>query len=546
MKNQINPPPRFASDSAVELIHFFVRLAGLCAVLGLFAFLAFAIHPAHAAVTEAWVQRYHGPSTNSDNANAVAVDAHGNVVVTGASHNGTNWDYYTAKYAAADGTLLWEKRYNGPGNCYDEALAVALDGSGNVIVTGSSSGGQDCDDYYYTAKYAAADGALLWERGYGGPGNNDANAVAVDGSGNVVVTGRSYRVGSSYDYYTAKYAAANGALLWEQRYNGPANDYDVAVAVAVDGSGNVAVTGHSIGGGSSYDYYTAKYAAMDGALLWEKRYHGPSTNNDYANAVAMDGNGNVAVTGASHNGTNWDYYTAKYAAANGALLWEKRHNGPGNGYDEAYAVAVDAGGNVAVTGESESGGYYTAKYAAADGALLWEKHYHGPVNGNDSAFAVAVDGSGNVVVTGQSYNADGNRDCYTAKYAEADGVLLWEKRYNGPANGYDSAVGLALGPNGMVAVTGVSEAAPGSFVFDYATVVYWENLPAVSLARVPTGVRLRFPSVAGQSYQVLRAPTVTGPWSTNATFNAVTNGIIEYIDTNAPPGSAFYRTAAAP
>jgi len=64
----------------------------------------------------------------------------------------------------------------------------------------------------------------------------------VDGSGNVVVTGHSWDVGN-YDYLTVKYAAADGALLWEKRYNGPANDYDEARAVAVDGSGNVVVTG---------------------------------------------------------------------------------------------------------------------------------------------------------------------------------------------------------------------------------------------------------------------------------------------------------------
>ncbi|HXJ57964.1 MAG TPA: PQQ-binding-like beta-propeller repeat protein [Verrucomicrobiae bacterium] len=506
--------------------------------------------PAPAAVTEAWVQRYHGPSTNSDYANAVAVDASGNVVVTGSSDNGTNWDYYTAKYAAADGTLLWEKRYNGPVNGYDEALAVAVDGSGNVIVTGSSSstGFED----YYTAKYAAADGALLWEKRYNGPGSDedDAFAVAVDGSGNVVVTGQSYRVGSSYDYYTAKYAAADGGLLWEQRYNGPANGGDVATALAVDRGGNVVVTGQSYNG-TNADYYTAKYAATNGALLWEQRYNGPGNSNDFANAVAVDASGNVVVTGFSYNATNADYYTAKYAAADGALLWEQRYNGPANGDDRATAIATDASGNVVVTGASEGtnfSDYYTAKYAAPDGTLLWEKRYNGPANDEEQAVAVAVDANGNVVVTGSAARPDDDdgTDCYTAKYAAADGALLWEKRYHGPLYGYDSAVSLALGPNGMVAVTGYSDAATFSSVFDYATVVYRENLPAVSIALIPSGVRLRFPGVAGHSYEVLRAPAVTGPWSTNTTSIAITNGVIEYIDTNAPPGSAFYRTAAGP
>ena len=97
----------------------------------------------------------------------------------------------------------------------------------------------------------------------------------------------------------------------------------------------------------------------------------------------------------------------------------------------------------------------------------------------------------------------------------------------------------------MVAITGHPDAASFS-VFDYATVVYRENLPAVSIALIPSGVRLRYAGVAGHSYQVLRAPAVTGPWSTNAISIAITNSTIEYIDTIAPAGSAFYRTAAGP
>ena len=149
---------------------------------------------------------------------------------------------------------------------------------------------------------------------------------------------------------------------------------------------------------------------------------------------------------------------------------------------------------------------------------------------------MAVDGSGNVVVTGYSYNSAGNPDYYTAKYAAADGALLWQQRYNGPANGFDAPSSLALGPNGMVAVTGTSSS-------DYATVVYRESLPPVSIALVPAGVRLRFTGVPGESYTIQRAPTVTGMWSDLATLLAPASGLLEYHDTNAPPAQAFYRTA---
>ena len=484
------------------------------------------VNPAPPVAVVERVQRYHGPTNSNDAATAVAVDGSGNVVVTGHSFNGTNADYYTAKYAAADGALLWEKRYNDTVDQDDYAVAVAVDSSGNVVVTGQS----EYKDYY-TAKYAAADGALLWEKR-----NNDAygspTALAVDASGNVVVVGHSQGNG-----YTAKYAAADGALLWEKFILGPDSDnIATANAVAVDASGNVVVTGYIMDDENRSSSYTAKYEAADGSSLWENGFGYRSRSE----SVALDSSGNVVVTGWYYSA----FFTAKYEATTGALLWEVIFGVAGSG----TAVAVDGAGNVVITGRSSNGtndDFYTAKYAALDGALLWDQRYNGPANGNDAASAVAVDASGDVLVTGISHNGT-NDDYYTAKYGGSDGALLWEKRYNGPANGND-VVGsrrcLALGPNGMVAITGSSQ---GSFGSDFATVVYRENLPAVSIVRVPTGVRLRFPGVAGHSYQVLRAPAVTGPWSTNATLTAATNGLIEHLDTNAPPGSAFYRTATAP
>jgi outer membrane protein assembly factor BamB len=491
------------------LAHRLAGSASLWTALALLATLALGLRPAQAAVTEAWVQRYNGPANSNDFASAVAVDSSGNVVVTGSSYNQTNSDYYTAKYAAANGALLWERRYSGPANRDDFARSVIVDGSGNVVVTGTSYNGTNDD--YYTAKYAAADGALLWEKRYHGPTNCcAASAVAVDASGNVVVTSifEDFSVSDYAFSYTAKYAAADGAPLWEKYHISGGGE-----AVVVDGNGNVVVSGF---------YGTIKILA-DGT---EVRID----PGGYGGALAVDSTGNVVVM-------NIYGSTAKYAAADGALLWWKpSFFSNAVGYAKG---AVDGSGNVVVTGFFyhgflTDGDSYTAKYAAADGALLWERRYNGPANSNELANAVAVDGSGNVVVTGTSYNST-NSDYFTAKFAAADGALLWEKRYNGPANGYAGASSLALGPNGMVAVTGSSSG-------DFATVVYRDDVDPISIALVPTGVRLRFTGIPGRSYTIERAPSVTGPWTTLNTQIAPASGLLEFLDTALPPGSAFYRT----
>ena len=153
-----------------------------------------------------------------------------------------------------------------------------------------------------------------WAKRYNGPGNGDdrAWALALDGQGNVYVTGQSMGSGTDNDYATRKYSPS-GQLLWAKRYNGPANSDDSAWALALDSQGNVYVTGHSMGSGTGYDYATLKYSPS-GQLLWTKRYNGPGNGNDSANALALGSQGTVYVTGYSTgSGTGYDYATIRYS-----------------------------------------------------------------------------------------------------------------------------------------------------------------------------------------------------------------------------------------
>jgi len=184
--------------------------------------------------------------------------------------------------------------------------------------------------------------------------------MAIDSSGNVYVTGA-----SSGDYATIKYNS-NGDSIWVKRYNGPVNGGDYANSIAIDGSGNVYVTGFSDTGFGNYDYATIKYNSS-GVQQWVQRYDGPGNSFDDANSIAVDNSGNVYVTGSSGgNGTGNDYATIKYNS-NGDSIWVHRYNGPANGNDYAYPMAVDSSGNVYVTGGSSGIGtnldYATIKYS---------------------------------------------------------------------------------------------------------------------------------------------------------------------------------------
>jgi uncharacterized delta-60 repeat protein len=421
-------------------------------------------------VTQAWVARYDGGLADDDGAWAIAVDGSDNIYVTGYSWgNGTSSDYATIKYDSA-GNQSWVDRYNGPGSSEDWAWDIALDKSGNIYVTGWSTGNGTVSDFA-TIKYDV-NGSQLWVARYNGPANGYdlAYALTLDNAGNVYVTGWSQGNFTDADYATIKYDSS-GSQLWVARYNGPASGEDKASAVAVDGAGNIYVTGSSAGNSTGADYTTIKYDS-EGNQLWVARYNGPANGEDKASAMALDGLGNIYVTGSSAgSGTGTDYATVKYDS-HGNQLWATRYSGPANGEDGATVLAVDISSNVYVTGASTGNGtsadYATIKYDV-NGNQLWVARYNGPANSEDTASALVMDSAGSIYVTGWSTGNDTSYDYATIKYSNA-GKQLWVARYDGPASRPDKAYALALGSSGSIYVTGRSSG-KGTY-YDFATIKY--------------------------------------------------------------------------
>jgi hypothetical protein len=427
-----------------------------------------------------WANRYNTPGNGNDFANAVGVSPDGSkVFVTGSSGAAGAADYATVAYDASTGTQLWAKRYNGPANGVDEALAlrVSPDGS-SVFVTGYSRG-PTSDFDYATVAYDAATGAKLWVKRYNAAANKRdfAEAVGVSpGGSKVFVTGVSDGSTRGGDYATVAYDASTGTQLWVTRYKGPANGFDEATALRVspDGS-NVFVTGDSGGSTSIDDYATVAYKAGTGASLWVKRYNGPGNGDDGAHALGVSPDGSkVFVTGPSEGSTSgYDYATVAYDASTGAGLWVRRYNGPGNGGDGAQALGVSPdGSSVFVTGASTGSGfadYATVAYSASTGATLWVKRYNGPADDADGAHALGVSRDGSKVFVSGSSGAAGAADYATVAYDASTGAMLWDELYNGPGNGNDSVSALAVG-GWRVFVTGSSQGSTSGE--DYATVAY--------------------------------------------------------------------------
>jgi hypothetical protein len=207
--------------------------------------------------------------------------------------------------------------------------------------------------------------------------------------------------------------------------------------------------------------------------IWVARYDGPGNGEDYGWDIAVSSAGNVHVTGESQGTSTGytDYATVKYDAS-GVEQWVSRYNGPANSYDAATAIVVDYAGNVYVTGLSAGldtyHDYATVKYDAS-GVEQWVARYDGPDHSYDEANAIAVDEIGSVYVTGRSFTSSTNWDYVTVKY-NASGVEQWATRYDSPGSGYDDARAIVVDNTGNTYVTGWSLVSGTGW--DYATVKY--------------------------------------------------------------------------
>jgi uncharacterized delta-60 repeat protein len=513
----------------------------------------------------AWSYLYNGPDNMDDYANAVAVGPDNNPVVTGYSLRTVGgFDYYTVKLNRADKSVIWSDLYDDVDSEMDVAKCVTVDANNNAIVSGFSqlyyAPAQKNINSIYTIKYPAAGPPQMWGAQYNGPGAIDDRAVAIatttDTANNVVVIGYGKNAASNDDIYVVKYNS-DGTKAWAATpFDAGVGGDDLPSAVAVAPDGSVYVTGYSEKGPSAgvYNFFTAKYNGTTGALIWSDIYSVNAGGDNQANALVVDANGDVYVTGfATNTGGNKDFYTIKYSgtAAMAQRLWERAFDGPAHGDDVAIGVKVDPiDGNIVVAGTSVTnpGDHdITLIRYTASGDLVWQQTLQRPTN-DDYAVAMTVDPSGYIYVAGNTSNGS-TMDIVSLIY-NYDGTFLQASAFNGAANLDDEASSIAANFLGEAFIAGYSTNASGNA--DYVVLKQTNNYilvpaPFTAIPQADYGkVNLSWGNnTAGAGFHIERTLGPVSAGSVWTLINTAAAGTTSFQDMGLNPGTNYcYRIEA--
>ena len=413
--------------------------------------------------------------TGGDSGTAVAVDASGNMYLVGTTSS-TNFPVTSGVVQStlagasnvfvtklnSSGTPVFSTYLGGSGS--DSGAGIALDASGNVYVTGTTTStnfpttgvGQTTlngsSDAFVT-KLNPTGTALIYSTYLGGSGEENGNAIAVDASGNAYVTGATTSIdfptvsnsfqtaygGGNADAFIAKLSPNASSLVYSSYLGGGAGES--AASVAVDAAGEAFVVGTTSStdfptvtplqatfGGGGADVFVSKFNAGGTALVFSTYLGGSGT--DQGTSLALDASGNVYLTGSTAS-ANFptvgpvqgtlagaaNAFVSKLAASGSTLVYSTYLGGSGT--DSGNGIAVDASGNAYVVGATSSTDFpsinpmegftspddaFVAEVAAGGAAFTFSSYLGG--SGNDTASALAVDSTGNLYIIGTTGSID--------------------------------------------------------------------------------------------------------------------------------------------
>ena len=459
----------------------------------------FALNLVYSQVNIQWENRFDY-SNAADFARGIVIDGAGNSFITGTAFNGSNFDIVTIKIDP-NGNQLWSHVYNGAFNGWDDATGIVLDSDGDVVIGGFHQVANG--DYDIMAlKLNGNTGTQTWLYTNAGTANFDlCNAIGIDGNNNVILAGALEASATNQDFVTIS-VSPTGTQDWVQTYTSSGSNRDVINALTIDADNNVYVTGESWGGTNNLDFFTIKYTPA-GGVVWTERFDG-ANSIDSPKSITYDENGNTYVVGTSYRNVTVeeDIMIIQINSA-GVTQWDAVYGGTANDFDSPSHVTTDDLGNIYVSGKVKNLGngedFYVARYRP-NGALHWNYIYQSPTNGYDEAKRVYVNSNFEIYASGYS-NLSGNSDDYITVRLDTLGTEQWFTRFNGPSSGSDQMSDFQVDASGNIFVTGSSVGSGTNR--DYSTIKYCQlnTIATASNLEICIGESVQLNATGGFNFQ---------------------------------------------
>ena len=429
---------------------------------------------------------YRAWQTSSDDGNlfttfravAVQIGSNGRVFTTGYRDDLVNDSWLTVCSDPMTGAELWRATVSASADCRPTALVV--DGDNNITVGGFSTSSNMRD--FRVVKYKGDDGTVIWDRSYNGPanGNDEVTAMAVDGSGNICVTGTSMGNGTNEDFLTVKIGKSSGNTIWTKRHSTSSVDRPLAIAV---NNADVIVTGRSFASGKTC-FCTVLYDALGDDVWVRNATYGA---DDVATTVCKDRTySGYVVAGVSKIVNTSDYEVRIiYYNGDGSIGWTKNFPAPGGnlGSRQWWPKVASTASWIALGATMKLNGFRTVSRVTlldpSNGGSGWSNQTDAPAGSPANTFVedylidMKVDHSGHVLITSESKVPTSDFDFLTTKFNGLNGAINWQQRLNGAQDsGTDTPAALAIGSNGDVAVAGTTDRGAGNAYYTMTTVRY--------------------------------------------------------------------------
>ncbi|MHA2366477.1 MAG: hypothetical protein ACXAC7_21150, partial [Candidatus Hodarchaeales archaeon] len=351
-------------------------------------------------------------------------------------------DFFPKSSASPEAVLDWDELWGyDVSNQWERSYDMVIDSNDSIYLAGSTSrlgnGGYDMIIIKYNNS-----GTELWNSTWGWTGSEEAIAIALDIDGNIIVAGYTTSFTQGLDDICLVKFNKTGGVMWNVTWGGVLDDN--AASLKIDSENSIIVSGITESfGGSDQDICFIKYNNQ-GVQIWNTTWGG--SQRDTVNDMILDSENNIYVCGDTLNfgRAENDVLLAKFNSSGNndwAIAWDRGVTA----YESGNTLRFDNDGDILIIGFS-FGAFYGIllfKYDTS-GSYIWDKYWQG-AGGTLGCQSFLLDSSNNIY-GGFTYSTGGNFNNISLVKFNSSGDFQWQtiwdysdRRDGCSAIAYDSA-----------------------------------------------------------------------------------------------------------